>query len=144
MHELQHVAELISLGMTIPTLVLSGAVVYFWSPSLKIPVTANDWFITGVVFGFTGAFLDNTYWFIPWTASFLDLDIKADLVNAGVYFNIFFRQGLGVFAAYCHLKAAELHETNKMKFLNATLFTSSLVGVLYAVIMIILHSSGVV
>lgn len=132
----QYIAELVSLAMTIPTLVLSGAVVYFWGPSLRKPETANDWFITGVVFGFIGAFLDNTYWFIPWTGAFLDLEITGELVSMGVYFNIFFRQSLGIFAAYCHLKAAEMHEKKTLKFLNVMLFSSSVAGILYAVLII--------
>lgn len=140
MDSLQHVAELISLGMTIPTLVLAGAVVYFWSPSLSKIKTANDWFVTGVVFGFVGAFLDNTYWFIPWTASFLELESTNALVKAGVFFNIFFRQGLGIFAAYCHLKAAEMHETKKFRFLNRMLLVSSLAGVAYAMLIIFLQT----
>jgi len=138
MSSLQHVAELISLGMTMPTLVLSASVVYFWGASLKSPRSANEWFITGVVFGFLGSFLDNTYWLFPWTASFFEMEEKEALVNAGVYFNIFFRQGLGIFAAYCHLKAAELHENNRFKFLNKTLVFSSLAGVFYALFMICL------
>lgn len=140
MDSVQKMAEIISLAMTIPTLVLSGAVVYFWSSSLKqFPKTPNDWFITGVVFGFLGAFLDNTYWFIPWTASFLDLPIKTDLVDIGVYFNIFFRQGLGIFAAYCHLKAAELHSDKGFRFLNRMLLVSTLSGIFYALYIICLH-----
>ena len=136
----QHIAELISLGMTIPTLVLSGAVVYFWASAVKRkPKTANDWFITGVVFGFIGSFLDNSYWFLPWTASFLEFDGYIELVKVGVFFNIFFRQGLGIFAAYCHLKAAELNSSRSMRFLNTMLVTSSLAGVFYAVIIMFIH-----
>lgn len=135
----QHVAELISLGLTVPTLVLSAAVVYYWSASIhRAPKTANEWFITGVVVGFLGAFLDNTYWFLPWTASFLELDAKEELINAGVYFNIFFRQGLGTYAAYCHLKAAELSSEKSFKVLNMLVFTSVILGCFYAALIIFL------
>lgn len=138
----QRIAELVSLGMTLPTLVLAGAVVYFWSSSVKVPKLAQEWFILGVVAGFIGSFLDNTYWFIPWTASFLELNQKSMLVDIGVFFNIFFRQGLGIFAAYCHLKAAEIDCAVRMRVLNFLLMGSSIAGVFYCSIIFYLSMEG--
>ena len=138
---IQHKAELISLGLTVPNLVLAASVVILWARSLdKKPDTSHQWFILGVVFGFTGAFLDNLYWFIPWTASFLELDIKDELINSGVYFNIVFRQGLGIVAAYCHLRAAQIYH-NKTSFLNKLLATSTIIGVMYSVVILVYKES---
>ncbi len=142
--KLQAIAELFSLGMTIPTVVLAFAVVYTWLPSARETwkreqKTGQDWFILGVAIGFCGAILDNLYWFVPWTASYMEHQATSQLINAGVFFNIFFRQGLGIVAAYCHLKAAELTSGRNIKFLNSLLVASNLVGFSYAVTLIIKH-----
>lgn len=139
---LQEVAELTSLGMTLPTVVLAIAVVYMWFPSARdawkaTTKKAHDWFILGVVAGFIGATLDNLYWFMPWTASFLDDPLFAKLTNMGVFFNIFFRQGLGIVAAYCHLKAAELSDKSPLRFVNKLLCLSNVLGVFYVVYLVV-------
>jgi hypothetical protein len=139
---MQHIAELISLGMTFPTVILAVAVVYTWLPSAREAIrnnnaTAQDWFIVGVVFGFTGSILDNMYWFLPWTASYLGHESFQPLTSTGVFFNIFFRQGIGIIAAYCHLKAAELSSSQKIKAINTLLFASSLIGIGYSLMLII-------
>jgi hypothetical protein len=138
---LQEIAELTSLGMTLPTVILGIAVVYMWFPSAreawkKSPKAAHDWFIMGVVAGFIGAVLDNLYWFMPWTASFLDHPLFGALTNAGVFFNIFFRQGLGIIAAWCHLKAAEASDKSGLKFLNRLLCVSNVLGITYIIYLI--------
>ena len=140
--ELQNIAELLSLGMTFPTVVLAGAVVYMWLPSARIAWAndnkcGHDWFIMGVAIGFVGAALDNIYWFMPWTASYIQHDSMNDLVNMGVFFNVFFRQGLGIAAAYCHLKAAEATSRKRIKFVNAILVSSNLIGLAYALLLIL-------
>ena len=76
MDNLQQIAELLSLGLTFPTVILAGAVVYMWFPSarealLKETRSGQDWFVMGVAIGFVGAMLDNIYWFIPWTAAYI-------------------------------------------------------------------------
>ena len=95
----------------------------------------------GVVAGFCGSALDNIYWFLPWRAAFLDHPAFADLTNLGVFFNIFFRQGLGIVAAFCHLRAAELSVRPKLKFLNSVLVSSYLLGIAYAIILVIGHGN---
>jgi len=142
--KLQAIAELFSLGMTIPTVVLAFAVVYTWLPSARAAwsreqKTGQDWFILGVAIGFCGAILDNLYWFIPWTASYIEHHATSQLINTGVFFNIVFRQGLGIAAAYCHLKAAELTEGSNIKLVNSLLVASNLVGFSYALTLVIKH-----
>ncbi len=142
MDNLQHIAELLSLGMTFPTVILAGAVVYMWFPSArkawrKTDKTGQDWFVMGVAIGFIGVVLDNIYWFMPWTAAYLGNPAFQTLTNAGVFFNIFFRQGLGICAAYCHLRAAEEANTRSLRIVNALLISSNLLGFGYAMLLIL-------
>ena len=142
LEKMQEIAELISLGMTFPTVILAVAVVYTWLPSAREAINrdkpqAQDWFIVGVVAGFVGATLDNIYWFMPWSASYIDHHAFQTLTNAGVFFNIFFRQGCGIVAGYCHLKAAELSINPQLKGLNKLLVASNLMGIAYATLLIL-------
>ena len=143
---MQQIAELISLGMSFPTIILAAAVIYTWLPSARAAIksdntSAQDWFIVGVVAGFVGSLFDNLYWFLPWTAAFLGHESFNTLVECGVFFNIIFRQGLGVCAAYCHLKAAELSSNKKLRFVNVLLVASNLVGIGYAILLIVGNSN---
>lgn len=129
--------------MTMPTLILAAIVVKVWGKSVKVkPESSHDWFILGVVSGFSGAFLDNLYWLIPWTASFLDLKVSNDLIMYGVFFNIFFRQGLGIFAAYCHLKAANAHGDKLLFNLNKSLVVANILGVIYSLVLIYVYATS--
>ena len=139
---MQEIAELISLGMTFPTVILAIAVVYTWLPSAREAFENNikesqDWFIIGVVIGFIGGILDNIYWFLPWTAAFIGHPAFETLTNAGVFFNVFFRQGCGMAAAYCHLRAAESSIQPGMAGLNRLLVASNLIGLAYAALLIL-------
>jgi hypothetical protein len=107
-----------------------------WLPSArsawqKTEKSGKDWFVIGVAIGFVGAALDNIYWFLPWTAAYLGDPAFQALTNLGVFFNIFFRQGLGICAAYCHLRAAEKSTTNSIQVVNALLVSSHLIGLVY-------------
>lgn len=131
--------------MTFPTVILAVAVVYTWLPSARDAIksnnpTAQDWFIVGVVAGFIGSVLDNAYWFMPWTASFLEHEAFQTLTNLGVFFNIFFRQGLGIIAAYCHLRAAEISSNRRIRGLNTLLFASNLIGIAYSLMLILVSA----
>ena len=106
----QKAAELVSLGLTVPTIVLAGFVVILWGTSaakaaVKEHRSATEWFILGVASGFAGSLCDNLYWAIPWSADFLGHESSDDLMMNGVYFNIFSRQMAGIFSAYCHVRA---------------------------------------
>ena len=110
-------AEAISLILTIPTVILALGVVRKWWPAFvealkqrkEKGLTANQWFVVGVTISFIGNGLDNIFWAIPWTSSYLEGANTDALWNVGVYFNIFFRQTCGILAALCHLKAADIH-----------------------------------
>lgn len=137
---LQNFAELTSLALTFPTVVLAFAVIYMWLPSArhawqKTEKSGKDWFVIGVAVGFVGAALDNIYWFLPWTAAYLGDPAFQSLTTLGVFFNIFFRQGLGICAAYCHLRAAEESSEKPMRLLNALLISSHLIGLGYVMLL---------
>ena len=137
---IHHIAETLSLIMTIPTVLLAAAVVYLWLPAARAALKedsrdAHQWFILGVVGGFLGSAIDNSYWFLPWTASFMgESAIFSQLTEFGVYFNVFFRQGLGIFAAYCHIKAAEMSSLKNVMIINRLLVASYFVGISYVLI----------
>lgn len=137
---IHQLAEMISLIMTIPTVLLAAAVVYLWLPAARAALKedsrdAHQWFILGVVGGFLGSAIDNSYWFMPWTASFMgETEIFGQLTDFGVYFNVFFRQGLGIFAAYCHIRAAEMSSLKNVMVINRLLVASYFVGISYVLI----------
>lgn len=135
-------AELISLGMTFPTVMLSIAVVVKWGPSAiaawKARLRSSEqWFILGVFLGFLGSIFDNCYWFIPWSASYIGHDSADSLFGAGVYFNIFFRQGLGVSAAYCHLRAGAEADKRLVKLTNFLVAVSYVAGLAYCLVLVL-------
>lgn len=112
MDHAQDIAELVSLALTFPTIILAIGVITHWGPqawhAFKIhrdDRTATQWLILGITVGFIGALLDNLYWSIPWSASYVGSEHTGWLVSYGVFFNIPFRQVAGVYAAYCHLFA---------------------------------------
>ena len=110
---MQDLAELASLGLTVPTVVLSFMVVsLFGGPAIKAarikPAdrTAVQWFSLGVAIGFAGSVVDNFFWAIAWAAAYTESPTAASLFSNGVYLNIPFRQLAGITAAYCHCRCA--------------------------------------
>jgi hypothetical protein len=138
---IHRLAEMLSLTMTIPTVVLAIAVVYLWFPAARAALKADrkdarQWFILGVVFGFIGSAIDNVYWFMPWSASFMgESDLFRQLTDIGVFFNIILRQGFGIAAAYCHIKASEMSSIQNIKFVNRLMVCSYLTGLGYVLLM---------
>lgn len=120
LRNLQHMAEAISLALTPATITMSLVVVCLWRrAAVKYAFlpnkTAEQWFIVGVCAGFVGSVMDNLYWSIPWTASYLGLEAKGSLVDMGVFFNVPFRQTAGILAGYCHARSAFLYFSSKAK-----------------------------
>ena len=137
---IHRIAEMISLIMTIPTVLLAVSVVYLWLPAARRALKADSrdahqWFILGVVGGFAGSAVDNAYWFLPWSASFIGESATfGHLTEFGVYFNVFFRQGLGIFAAYCHIKAAEMSSIKQVQIINRLMVASYFIGISYVLL----------
>lgn len=133
--------ELLSLAMTIPTVLLGiGVVVLFWPAARQAIVgesrDAQGWLIMGIWFGFLGSCLDNAYWSAPWTAFYIgQSELGLSLTQIGVFFNVTFRQGFGISAAYCHLRASQEEGDINGRGLNALLAVSSVLGMLYSLIL---------
>lgn len=141
--EAHDLAELTSLALTAPTVILAIAVVWMWAPSSIAAVrnglaTGHDWFLVGVVLGFMGSSIDNLYWSLPWSASLIGHPLSETLFESGVYFNIPFRQGLGIAAAYCHLRAAEM-KLNHRDFILNRLLILSYVSALLVLSFLVMH-----
>ena len=106
------VAELISLGLAVPAMLLSAMVLLKWRiPTLQAyrtiasARTADQWIILGVFISFLGGLLDSMYWQLAWTAQYGDLCIKEFLMLNGALPNIFSRNLCDILAAWCHLMA---------------------------------------
>lgn len=129
------VAKSISLAMTAPTVILGAGVIYMWGPASIRAVRTNTldaqgWFVIGVIVAFLGSVVDNIYWSLPWTASFFEMDATGDLMEVGVLFNIVFRQTSGIFAAYCHLRAAAESSRRRIRAVNYLMAVSNFSAVL--------------
>lgn len=137
--ELQKVSEALSLGLTVPTIILSLAVVRAWGPRVWFAIrhgqmTEAQWLILGVSISFVGAFLDNLYWSIPWTLHYINSTYAEFWFLLGVHFNVFFRQSVGILAALCHLKSFYAGR-NGYKSLAFLLMLAHIGGVAYVVIL---------
>lgn len=137
--EIQKVSEAISLGLTVPTIILSLAVVRAWGPRVWFAMrhgqmTEAQWLILGVSISFVGAFMDNLYWAIPWTLHFIGSEHADSFFMLGVHFNIFFRQSTGILAALCHLKSFYAGRRG-YRSLSFLLLAAHIAGVAYVVIM---------
>lgn len=128
-------AEVISLILTTPTILLAAAVFVVWWRSAVAAIRVREresihWFIMGVFFGFIGQFLDNIYWGIAWSLSFADSDLKDAYFENGVYYNIISRQLCGTVAAFFHLLAAVKSRNDALRlvyFLGLALTVGSVI-----------------
>lgn len=144
----KEIGELISLTLTIPTVLLGVAVVIQWWPaasraarSRKL-LTGSEWFIIGVATSFAGSVADNLYWSTAWVESFLYGDITATWAfQNGAWTNIVFRQGVGIFAAFCHLRAAELAVTPASRFVNRLLVVAYTSCFVFGTVLLFLRQS---
>lgn len=137
--EIQKVSEAISLGLTVPTIILSLAVVRAWGPRVLFAIrhgqmTEAQWLILGVSISFVGAFLDNLYWSIPWTLHFINSEYAASWFLRGIHFNIFFRQSTGILAALCHLRSFYAGQ-NGYRSLSFLLLVAHMCGLAYLLIL---------
>lgn len=68
--------------------------------------TEYKWLVFGALTFFIGHFGDISYWAFPWSADFIKHVFKDTLFANGLYFNLAFRQGMGMVSVLCHYKAA--------------------------------------
>lgn len=147
-HDVQHIAELISNGLSVPVIILCFSVAALWfkpavhalKPNGK-PTTAQQWFIIGVFFSFFGEIVDNLYWTVAWSVVYLDMPNWLSVVESGVFANIPFRQLLGIFAAYCHINSAYAFINNGEHNKSNKILTFSIVGgIIFAGILFLLRN----
>jgi hypothetical protein len=140
---MQKVAELVSLGLSVTTIVLCFSVVIFWSKSAKHAIKKKkrdplDWFILGVFFGFIGESFDNLYWIFPWTFMYLEDEyLSSILMSHGVFSNIPFRQIMGSVSAYFHIRAHIEFSKSKDNKHNEILLHAIFIGLLYSIMLIL-------
>ena len=130
-------ANVVQLGLTVTFLLYYRKLYITWSDSFlstigtvdwvrpwRSQLTAEGWLVIGIVFGFTGNTLDNIYWGVTWCAALFHQPTHEHLFTGGPLANLIFRQGFGIWALYCHLRAAkQITETqdylpNKSYFLG--------------------------
>ena len=107
--------HVLSGGLTIVTIFLAVAVMLKWRLAAeeaafkKTQLTSVQWLIIGIWVAFLGQTVDNLYWLIAWTSHHFSNHgtLTTWLFDNGIFFNIPFRQTLGIIAAYCHLKSAQ-------------------------------------
>jgi hypothetical protein len=133
--------ELLSIGLTIPTLVITYLVLSTWGVSAwkavsRRGMTSECWLIVGVSLIFLSKLLDDSFWQVAWTADFLKSEGSETLIHSGVYFNIPFRQILGIAAGLCHLRSYELTVPESSSWFKTIIYTSVIAGVLYSVILV--------
>lgn len=110
---MQDIVEFWSLTLTIPTLALSSWVIIVfgkesWNTALSlvrygVRPSSAQMLVLGITVGFIGAFLDNSYWGLAWSADFFGSDYRATLFQFGAWANIPFRQAAGIAAGTLHL-----------------------------------------
>lgn len=86
------------------TAMLCLVVVVVWMP--RVVGGNHTLLLAGIVVGFAGAFCDNVYWGITWYSKLQQWDTMQWWFNNGPIANIFFRHGMKLTAAACHLEAA--------------------------------------
>jgi hypothetical protein len=97
------------------------------------------WMTLGICIGFMGNFVDNLYWGFPWTFNYLESPISQVLNRNGVFPNLVFRQGFGILAAYCHIRAfvapqrGAVNANRLMRHVHYVTILSILIGQAYVV-----------
>lgn len=141
------ITEGISLGLTSPTVLLAGLLLFIWFGKAKRALRAKNrsstqWLLLGVFIGFLGGLGDNIFWGLAWTLSYLHHEWKEPVFASGAMFNIFFRQGAGAIAAYCHLRAAAEHPGSGLTVdrLNAIVLVTVILGALFWISLSVIRS----
>ena len=135
MESLDKIITVVSLFLTPSTISVAFFAVIVFSVAFQEAIKENmrtsvNWMVIGVVFGQLSGVFDNTYWFLAWSAHYVNpsSDIKHFFFDHGVYSNTVFRQAFGLIGSFCHIKAGSTMQLNFAKFL---LFTSAVFGVFW-------------
>jgi len=104
-------AIVVSAFLAVSCIVMSMAVILLWLPgnlgeSKSKHSVSVRWLVTGIVASFVASIIDNAWWGIAWSLRYADNPSWHWWFDFGVYSNIASRQGIKIFAAWCHIKAA--------------------------------------
>ena len=118
----QDVWTLLSLALTPQTIIVCfGVVALFWDVFVEavraLRRSDMQWFVVGVVLGFTGDGFDNIYWGAAWSWNFITYGEPNVLFEMGAASNIPFRQGAGIAAALCHARASIVSRSVRFRVL---------------------------
>lgn len=131
-----------TLALTFPLVVVCFLVLYECNKNLWQCIRHEDgisnrmcWMIYGIFFSFAGKIIESVWWFIPWTAKYINHPAWDKLNSFGVYINLPFRQIFFSAAAYCYLRAfLSPSKGGKIKpGLNWTVVISFIIGQLFIV-----------
>tara|TARA_R110000868_G_C10696822_1_gene748814 strand:+ start:84 stop:503 length:420 start_codon:yes stop_codon:yes gene_type:complete len=138
-----HAAIIVSEFLTVLCLGMSFAVIVLWMPgnlqreeSVKSHPSVK-WLVMGIVTSFLASIADNLWWGIAWGNRYFDTPYWEWWFDCGVYSNIVSRQGLKLFAAWCHVKAAiesRIIEEDCVKYFAAFLFFAATITAILFVI----------
>lgn len=139
---LQEIAKLQSLALTLPMVVLSALVLweikhYAAEATFTKKRSQMDWVILGIALSFIGKIVESLWWFIPWSADVLDHSKWAELNQMGVFFNLIFRQMFFSAGAYCHLRAFARNREG-LSVVHWILWGSLFTGQLYPIILLVI------
>jgi hypothetical protein len=113
-------------------------VAWTWARELRLEggLDPQDWFILGVIIGFTGQALDNTYWLVAWHLHFIHHPLAWIWFENGATANLPFRQGSGIAAGLCHLIAAHKYsQTRDSAALSIVILGSAAAVMIYTTIL---------
>lgn len=133
-----NLAEIVSLVLTWPTLILGCGVLWHWGGEAwrawRVPGkdrSGVQWLIVGVLAGFLGEVLDNTYWGIAWSMQFIESQHAGWWFTMGVWPNIPFRQCASIYAGYCHMRSFYSAQQQTDRKLTCIVLASALLGLVY-------------
>ena len=112
------------IGSTLTFILFCALLIALWFDSFVSAVqsgekwTPEQWLIVGIVVGFAGNALDNSFWGLVWLAEYFDSDWQPWLYDRGPLANLFFRQIPGICAVYFHIRAAYGMTQNSVKVHN--------------------------
>lgn len=141
--------QLQSLAWTFPMLALCFAVLWeIRRPTYKSCSNVSRkkegqmcWILTGLSISFLGKVIESAWLLIPWTAEYLKLPEWEVLDDAGVFFNLIFRQLFFTFSGYCYLRAfvPKTNPKKTLKSLHHLLFCSLIIGQAYIVTLFVIN-----
>lgn len=136
-------AIVVSLFMSAACVVMSMAVILLWFPGNlgeqgKKQSASVRWLVAGIVISFVSSVIDNAWWAVAWASRYSDNPVWPWWFDNGVYSNIISRQGLKMFAAWCHVKAAVEAGVIRDEHAHLVLYFALLVGALVALSLVLL------